>query len=1756
MGEAVQEIPGLNDISVVSESEQYLTFRGIDTITHTPLLCKMLKKKFRDSHLAQQLRVEYEIGGSVNSDLTVQMFDWLLIDDTPAFLTEDFDGSPLLDNEDFHYYSFETYLKIAILTTTALSDMHQQGIAFCNITPDTILYNPMTRRLKLTDFSQAMQLQSAHSTPQLPSTLKSLPYISPEQTGRLKSIIDHRSDFYSLGACLYHIFTGRQPFTANNQAEFIHQHIAKEAPPPHEVNREIPKMISRIIGKLMHKSAEDRYQSCRGVLYDLNLCLKGLSTQGSIKDFTPGLKDVSEVFKVPEKLYGRDKEIAQVVAELNKIYSVGSKLLMVKGPSGIGKSSLINGLRKPVAQQKGYFLTGKFDQSPSELPYLPIISAFQGFINQIIAEGDNEVSNLRDRILSRVGTRGRLITDVIPELEHIIGSQPVLEVFSQEEQQRRFNAVLSRFIQACLTPRRPLVIFLDDMQWADSATLKFLEHFLVNYRSQGILFLGTYRDDEVDDSHSLHLSIARIAQSGSKVPILHLPPLTGLNIQSMIADALFENRDEVKALAQICFEKTHGNPFFVKQFLLAAHFEKHIVYHQVSGKWRWNEQAIAAMETTENLLPLQEKKLKTFTQDTLKILKFAACLGNSFTLKTLARVCFESQETTLKALDKLSDIIIREYKESPLVLSPDPLESSSTVPLYKFAHDRLQRAVYSLLSDDEIKKFHYQIGTHLKEAGTQDAEYPHFFDITSHLNIGADQITAPEEKLELAKLNLEAGKRALTTSANHSALNYLQAGLAMLPENGWKQEYTLTLSLHNHHIEAAYLCNNYQKAEELFSIIQDNCKNILDKVKAYSIQIRALKARNMSAEAVETGRAILKQLGVKLPFQPGKAQALISFLRTRLLLSRRSKKTILGLPRLQDPKVTAAMVILTDIGTATYYTNPALLPFIAENVIRLSLKHGNTYESTSMGYITYGFLECGLPIGNIETGYKFGQLSTQILEQLGGVYPHTPYLITNLISHWKEPLHKTITTMERLHTDCVEMGDFEVASNTLYSCTYRYFFSGMNLDEIHKKVTPFRENMERLGYVIPLYRFLLFLQIIENLRSSTTTRPYTFSGAHYPEEEYKPQHLKANDKTTLFLLHLVKLIQNITFNNYTVALEDLDEALQYQDSVTSSLFVPIFTFYQALLLIFTSKTISSPRLKTNRKVKKLTQKLRRWANHCPESFQHKYLLVMAELYRSRNDRDEALYYYEQAITGAENSGCIQDLALTQELNGIFLIETGRPHSASLHLREACELYRRWGAEAKVQQLALRFPDILADQAERRNDERETRLTLADTSIKTDVDLESMIKATRLLTGTIVEEDLLKNLLVTMIESAGAQRGVLLLKDGEKWQAKLQGILEEGGIQTSALSNNISRKNHSTNIVNYVAKTKESVVLDNASEDGLFISDRYVQKNTPKSILCTPLVHQDKISCIVYLENNFTFGAFSQERQEVLHMLGSHAAISLKNSSLYGELEETIEKLHLEIKKRKDTQLQLLHAEKLTALGRLSASIAHEFGNPLIGIQYLFQDIVNRFSLSREDEKLINIGVEECERMKMLIRDMQQLNRPSSGKKKLFDPHKAIENVLLFQKKNLSSHGIRVVREYCSDFTFIHAVEDQFTQVLVNLTLNAVDAMADKGGTLTVVTNQDTEYMDIIIKDTGNGIEQKDQKNIFEPFFSTKPDVEGTGLGLPVSYSIIKNHGGTLSFTSTPGRGSAFHIRLPSEVSEEIRKVEDIIDRNTPDLQDQ
>ena len=1724
---------------------------------HTPLHDHpvIIKTPRNDHPLPAQftrLKREFTLARSCISEHIVKVYRLEKYNKSLAIIMEDFGAIALADFPPAIMPPLRQSLEFAIKITEALSDIHQNNIVFKQLNPSNILLNPTTGQIKITDFGLATKMSLEHPQMRHPEKIEGdLAYISPEQTGRVHRPLDYRTDFYSLGVTLYELFTGRHPFDVDDSLELIHCHIAREPLPPDTINNNLPTPVARIIEKLMAKTAEQRYQSCSGLKVDLENCLACYNSSQAIPDFTLGKHDIPGTLKIPDSLYGRHDQTEQILEAFDGLQRSHARFILLTGNSGVGKTSLINTIQHTLVKKGAYFTSGKFEQQATTTPLAPLLLGFQRFIRQILTESKQEIALWKKKFNRAFGINGVLLLNIIPELELIVGPQPPVADLAPEEAENRFNLVFYNFVKACSSRQRPLVFFLDDIQWADAPTLNIIENLYTKQPLFGFLLICSCRNSDNDKSLS---PIARICNNlqQQKINALQIPllPLTHQHVVDLLADTLHCPPDTCRSLARTCLEKTGGNPFFLKQFLHALVLEQSLFFDIARTCWQWNEEAIRRREVTSNVADLMVGLLHHLPQNTQRALSLAAYIGNEFDIHTLAYINNgQSKEETLLDLQEslqkgfispAQDIYQQGFhplSRQILVHEAEDFFSNDT-QRFTFAHDQIHQASYSLIpSENRRQQLHVQIGWFLLENTTEVEREKRLFDIVGHLNHGAPLIQEPQERQIVSQLNLQAGICAKESSAYLLANQYIQQGLQKLPPDHWQEHYALTLNLHNEATETAYLCGNFSQMEHFFSAVTDNARTLLDKVKVYEVRIRAMKAQNRLSEAVDTGMEILNLLGHKCSPRPSTLSILSALLKTRLLLWRKTPETLLNMPEMTDPYHLAAMTFLLNIGTAAYYTNPRLVPVISYKAIKLSLQYGNTIQATLMGYPTYGFILCGIPIGDTEKGYALGQLALNLQAKLHrvSVSPTTVYLVNNLIVHWKKHIRTTLSPLQKAYQGCLDIGELELAANSGYSYCYRLYFSGIHLKYTRRELKKYRESLQQIGEKIPLYRFAIFQQAVENLRI-TRPRPQRLMGEFYDEDVMIADHRASKDGTTLFIVHLVKMMHCVLFCAFSEAVEHAETAEQYIRSATGSVFIPLYYLYDSLarLALYNQATASEKKV-TRSRGRRARKKMKKWARHAPMNYQHKVYLLDAELARVTGKYEQAMQAYDLAIHMARQHEYLQEEALSYELAARFYRDNNQHHIARPYLLEARYCYEMWEAKTKCLQL---------DEEEKRSTPHPSITSSAiittpwttqlpiDSQSSSALDLMAVLKASRTITGEIVLENLLKKMLHIMMESAGARKGYLFFPDKEQWMVRAAGIVEKHEVEVFTDIPSRLIENLPTAIIQYTARTKRGITLNNASNEGLFHNDPYIKQNSSQSVLCTPILHHDEISCILFLENNLTTGAFHHSRQRILNLIGAQAAISLQNSTLYSQLSATIEQLHEEIRRRKETQLQLLHSEKLSAVGRLSASIAHEFGNPMMGIQYLLEDIQQRPTLSEEDHELISLGLDECARMKLLIKDLQQFNRPSTDQKTLVDIHHVIDNTLMFQKKYLKTNKVDVVKDYNLTLPKTLAVEDQLTQVFVNLLFNAADALPETGGTVSITTSRDMDTLSVDIHDNGQGIAPKDQEKIFEPFFSTKTEVEGTGLGLPITYSIITAHDGHISFTSPPGKGTTFTVTLP------------------------
>ncbi|MGB7442437.1 MAG: AAA family ATPase [Coleofasciculaceae cyanobacterium] len=1523
-------ISGYEILNQIYDSANSLVYQGIRQEDNQTVILKVLKEDYPTPSELTRYKQEYEITRHLNIDGVVKAYDIQPYQRTLVIILEDFGASSLKqlmnDSTGAHVSAnLREFLNIAIKTTDILGQIHGNNIIHKDINPANIVFNPETGQLKIIDFGISTQLSRENPTLKNPNVLEgTLAYMSPEQTGRMNRALDYRTDFYSLGVTFYELLTGKLPFETTDALELVHCHIAKQPVLPYQLvgahrRAPIPRVISDIVMKLMAKTAEERYQSAWGIKADLEKCLHQLQKKGEISEFPLRTQDISDKFQIPQKLYGREAEVETLLAafrrvaggedtethrhrdakiEASKIQNPKSKieLMLVAGYSGIGKSALVAEVHKPITEKRGYFISGKFDQFQRNIPYSAIVSAFKELMRQLLTESEAQLTQWREKLLAAVGSNGQVIIAVIPEVELIIGKQPPVPDLAPTESQNRFNLVFQNFIRAFCKKEHPLVIFLDDLQWADSATLKLIELMMTDNETQYLFFVGAYRDNEVSPTHPLMMTIEGLQKQGAIVNFVNLAPLELESINQLIADTLHTDSDDVKPLAELVQRKTDGNPFFANQFLNILHSENLITFHlpiakdtSKGGFWQWDIINIEAQDITDNVVELMISKVKKLPESTQQILQLAACIGANFELNTLSII---SEKLRYKLFQSLTSAV-----QSGLILPKSELDEDLLIQEYKFLHDRVQQAVYALIDEAQKQAVHLKIGRLLWQNTTPETLSENIFEIIDHLNVGIDLVTSPQEREEIANLNLRAGKKAKAATAYRGAVDYLNRGLDLLSVNSWKSQYELTLALYEEALETSYLNGNFEEMERLALVVQNNAKTRLDTIKVYNSKIQAAVSQGKLKEAIQIGLQVLKQLGVNLPEQPSQLDIQKAFQETASLYAGQDIETLIHLPQMTEPEPQAAIHLMSSLSVAAYAAAPELMVLLIISQANLSIKHGHA-TCAIFGYVAYGALLCAV-FQDIESGYKFGRLALTLVERLNAIKNKSEVfeVFGGHVMFWKEHFRETLPILSEGYQSGVETGDFEYASGCVFFiCSHSYFF-GDELTELEPKIAAYSNVISQLRRENFLNWTATVWQAVLNLLGQAEN-PSRLIGDAYSEKQALPRAIATNDRAELYLVYLHKLILGYLFGDYHQAIENAVMAEQYLDGVTAQLVVPIFYFYDSLAHLSLLTQASNPEKETwLDRINSNQAKMQHWAHHAPMNFLHKFNLVEAEKARVLGQFFEAEEFYEKAISGARENEYLQEEALAYELAAKFYLERGREKIAQTYMKEAHYAYTCWGAKAKVEDLEAKYPQLLPkSSASKFVTSAATTIAKSTSSSQSSeaLDLASIMKASQAISGEIMLDKLLVNLMKILIESAGAQTGFLVLEKAGQWVIEASG--QVGSDHVTVLQSIPINQHLPLSLLNYVVRTRETVVKTDAAHQGRFTNDPYIKANQTKSILCAPLINQSQLSGIVYLENNLTTGAFTLDRLEIIQLLSGQAAIAITNAKLYAEVSESENKL--------------------------------------------------------------------------------------------------------------------------------------------------------------------------------------------------------------------------------------------------------------------
>ena len=1452
-----------------------------------------------------------------------------------ALVMEDFGGVSLEWYRQHHRLSPVDVLKIAIQLADTLHALGRERIVHKDIKPANILINPDTREVKLIDFSIASRLP--RETPELvsPSLVEgTLAYLAPEQTGRMNRGIDYRTDFYALGVTLYELLTGKLPFEDTDPIDLIHAHLARVAVDVDRVNPEVPGIIAQIVAKLMAKKAEDRYQSAWGIKYDLERCLHQWETTGAMAGFELAQRDMSDRFTIPERLYGREGAVKILLGAFERVAAGGSELVLVAGSSGIGKTAVINEIHKPITREHGYFIKGKFDQFNRNLPLSGFVRAFQDAIAQLVSESDLQLAGWRRKILAAVGANGRVLLEAIPELEQIVGAQPAVAELSGTAAQQRFSWVFQRFIEVFTTAEHPLTIFLDDLQWADAASLESIE--LLMGGKGYLLILGAYRDNEVSPLHPLMGTIDRLQQAQKTVRTLSLAPLTFDDLDRLVADTLRCELARSKPLTELVALKTEGNPFFATQFLTALHAAGEIWFN-VDGYWECDIVRVQALALSDDIVEFMAAQLQKLPPATQHVLKLAACIGDRFDLETLAIVSERSQLSVVTALWQglqAGSILVgtQIYKFWQAETAPVPLAPISNWKGneiwagsgFRFLHDRVQQAAYSLIPESQKQQTHLQIGRLLLTNTPPAQQEAKLFEIVNHFNTAialtagaVDAVLPPEQSQLLARLNLRAAQKARAANAYTAAYEYARIGTDLLGRSGWDTHYRLILALHDLRAEAAFLKGDFEAVPALVEMVWERAKTPLDRLKSYETIIHCYTLQKQYQQAIWRGLEILQQLGFKFAPKPNKLILARALVTTKVALWGKSHNTLLNAPEITAPEHTAPMQILNLLMMPAFLCSQELMVVFITAGIQFTLRRGNTPWS-SIFYSTYGIILSSL--GDYNQSYLMGKLAVALDARFHNqaVTAQVNGSVAWFCKPWREHLRNSIPPIEACVKNSMESGNLTTLGLSACVAIIIDFYLGKPLDDIAVNIS----NLESLLTQSPDYSqqlLAIFRHIVGNLRSisSDPTLLHPDSDAEIAEIDRLKRSGEASALSTIYAFKtcLAYLLADIP-----TALIYADAQLPYEHADANCYSIAQVWMFDAL-----TRLAAYPQ-RDRRTQKRLLQRVRttqrqllKAARLMPANYQHKYDLVAAEKCRVLGNFTQAIDLYDRAILGAKTHEFIQEEAIANECAAKFYLAWGKVKIAAIYLQAAYYCYVLWGATAKTNDLERRYPELLApiltaQQLELKDLDTLAKITTTSAIYPTrqcaqSFDLATTIQAAQVLSSTIDLTELIHHLSEILLTNSGAQTCILVLPDGDddRWLIRSQSAMApDGNSTTIQLSQPLADGfEYPANLIYRTKNTRQAIDFD--ARQPLEISDLYLLEHQPASGFCLPIVRQERVLGVVYLEHRQTPAIFTDTNKTVITFLCTQAAIALDNANLYHQSQ-------LDIADRKLMEVALRESE--------------------------------------------------------------------------------------------------------------------------------------------------------------------------------------------------------------------------------------------------
>ncbi|MGI6451543.1 MAG: AAA family ATPase [Desulfitobacteriia bacterium] len=1708
------------------EDHTKVIYKGLRERDGQAVLLKLPGRNTLPLKALQSYEKELAVSKKIDANCILKVVELIQQDGIPILVTEYFEGKYLYSLPEGQALDPKTFLDLALNLAQALVVLYENSLIYNNLNPSGLMFNS-EGLIKLADFSKAFYYGEDPGSEEEQS-LANLQFISPEGTGRLPSKVDFRSDLYSLGLLFYRLLSGKPAFQAEDSLEIVHAHLAKKPPSLLTSKPKVPPILAEIVEKLLEKKQEDRYQSAWGLQADLEKCLSLLqSAQGvyEIKNFKIAENDIFEDFRLSGRLYNREEELAQLKTNYRHIRNGSAQLILISGSPGTGKTSLAAKFLEQAWEDGALCVSGKFDQYNKDLPYTAFAQALDPIIGKILTESEQVIESWRQKIVKALTPNVQLIVQIIPELERIVGLQPEIAAGSPLETQNRLDQAFLSFIQLFATKETPLVLFLDDLQWADSPSIRLLERIVLDKNLRFILILGAYRDHKLDPLHPLAGWLSKIAAQNQEVVTLAMKPLAISHVQEMLQESLHCGAEQVKEPAKVCMAETKGNPFFLTQFLYSLQEDKLLYFNRRKKQWVWNLAGFKMKEVTNNIIDLMIKRISKLPQATIELLQYAACMKNYFDLHSLAIV---SQMPVEKTAENLKAAL----ETGLLVLRGDQ---------YVFPHDRIQQAAYSLLKKPLRNSTHYLIGRRLYQNLPKQEKEARLLEITDHFNKACTFFAGQDERLFLLDLNLRAGKKAKLLSDYSRAAEYYTHARNLLVQDSWEKAYEQTLELHLEAAEAALACADYDLMERLAAETLANSKGVLDRAKIYEILIQAYTAQNKLEKALEKSRDILKQLGISFPQHPHRGHVILEYLKIRKALQGKKTTDLLNLPLMSDAGAITAMRIIVSIGIASYTASPYIFFLLILKGMSLSLQKGIT-EGTTATLAGYG---CMLTILNKPgLGKEFFLLALEIQKKQGfHQYDSLIQILFNMLAwHWKDP--QALKKFPEAYQSAVKAGNLLTAGHSLMQYFVYSYLLGKELPLIKDDAAQYYHNLLKTSHDTAIRVSSLYLQIANTFLGDTPAETQSLEATGH-EDTLLPQYLKSNDRTVVFTIYFQKLLLNYYFGNYREALFHLEQAEKYLDGVQGTICVPITHFYRTLILAVNYEKMSGlQKLQARRKIARSLKLLEKLSALAPQLFLNKFCLMQAELARINHNYFQAEKFYDQAIELAGINRLIPEEALANELAGRFYLAAGRKTPARMYLNNASFCYQKWGAKAKVTALPEQYAGIFQTTVLYQAEMGQTLPPPELTPSLSNLDLYTIIKMSQALSQELVLEDLLKFLISGMLQYSGARRVIFIMNYPQGLTIEAEGNAENSSIdvmQALPLEKciHLPRK-----LISYVARTGKPLMLDAQQANLPLLQDEYLIRCRPKSLFCQPLAVKGKIIGVCYLENDLIEDVFQGNILPLLQLLSSQIAISLDNANMYRNLETTIES-HTQELKNKNRELREVN-QRLTIANetktRFVANVSHELRTPLQGIMGM-AELMQR--AGQYNDQYLTMIKSSADVLLGIINDILDISKMECNRLEIQEQSFNLELLLQPIIHNFKYQAAEKHLEfYYSPDPEIprYLLGDplRIRQIINNLLSNALKFTSQGSIELTVFFERVNDLIITLIlqiRDSGIGIPRNKQETIFENFTQLDSlNYGGTGLGLAIVKRLVELMKGRITVESGEGQGSTFTCFLPLKVA--------------------